>query len=202
MAEWFRHLASVPGLDYAGSPGVDRSKLPGHNAIPKVGVTEFEGKRDEYLMWPSRGGGTSASPAHQMAFDYPRGKPARDILRHCYEAVELPGTASDYHFAIQSCIEGLWNCRRAEPMVLEHVERLCWLDIRLIELRPDVITLEDNGNDRYFAVLAFKHLGLLYQREGFLHEALDVAERAARFEQGDPESIRQRIAALEAEDAS
>jgi hypothetical protein len=50
---------------------------------------------------------------------------------------------------------------------------------------------------------AFSCLMDLYEGNGFLREALAVAERAARFEQGQDEceSLRERIASIESEDA-
>jgi hypothetical protein len=44
----------------------------------------------------------------------------------------------------------------------------------------------------------------LYEREGFFGKALDVARRAAAFQQGNfhLERLQERIASLEAEDAA
>jgi hypothetical protein len=50
--EWFRRLGDIPGVVYAGSPMVDRTKLRGHEMVPKVISYEIEGKRREGLSWP------------------------------------------------------------------------------------------------------------------------------------------------------
>jgi hypothetical protein len=51
---------------------------------------------------------------------------------------------------------------------------------------------------------AFYRLVNLYENEGYLKEALEVARRAGRFNQAHHyfESLQERIARLEAEDAN
>jgi hypothetical protein len=202
VIEWFRCLADVPGSDYRSDPRVRRSSLPGHDSVPKRSVHTFEGKRHESLTWPTTHGETSASPASRRATEAsaPRNESTEATLRRLYEILELPGTTSDYHFAIQGWVDALWKRRREEPSVLPEIERLCWLDIRLIEARPATITYERDGTTTHFRVLAFGYLIQLYEREGYVAEALDVAERAARF--GDPAAaadLRERRAQIESE---
>ncbi len=125
-----------------------------------------------------------------------------ELLEHCYEALELPGVPSDYHFIIQGCAGALWSRRRREPQALEDVERLCWLDIQLIEARPETIVYQHEDDPSFYRVLTFAILIDLYEREGCLREALEVAETAARHGQG-PEArdrLAQRIAVVENED--
>src|SRR5690242_2972974 len=99
MPVWYRRLADVPGVRYPGSPGVDRRRLPGHNAVPTVSGYEFDGKRTETLSWSTTDGITSASPAQRHAIaDQHVTTPA--VLGRLREALELPGQASDYHFAL------------------------------------------------------------------------------------------------------
>jgi hypothetical protein len=123
------------------------------------------------------------------------------VLQRVAESLELPGQPSDYHFLIQGCALALWNRRRAEPEVLQEVERLCWLDIQLVQARPDAVTHEYSEEWKFFAIAAFATLIELYQREGFLHEALEVAQLGVRY--GQTEAVRdellERIKALEAE---
>ncbi len=202
MVEWFRRFGDIPGLSFEGSTSVDRSKLPGYDAVPELSVYEFEGKQREWLWWPADGGVSSASPAHHRAFGDPaEGVPTAELLQNLHEGLELPGEPSDYHFLIQGCMSELWNRRRKEPEVLEHVEKLAWLDLQLIEARPDAAMYKFSGEFKSFSVGAFSILIDLYEREGFLHEALDVAERAARYGQGDEARHRllKRIAAVENE---
>lgn len=208
MVEWFHRLADVPGVNYTGYPGMQRTRLPGHHARPQIVTFTFDGKRHESLRWPTRGGETSASPAKTHGFlSLPDQEESPQLLlQRMYEALELPGEPTDYHFIIQSCIEELWKRKRRQqdPSLLERIEELCWLDIRLVEAKPDAIAFDHHGTQRYFHVVAFTHLMRLYEREGFLHEALEVAQRATRFSPDvmDAEQLRQRLARIEAEDAN
>lgn len=208
MIEWFDRLADVPGVNYTGYPGIQRPHLSSQHAQLKVITSTFDGKRHERLTWLTSDGEMSASPAksHGFLMANDQSESTHLILKRMYEALELPGEATDYHFIIQGCIEELWSRHRRyqAPSLLEHIEHLCWLDIRLVEAQPDAIAFDHNGARRYFRVLAFEHLIRLYEREGFLHEALEVAQRAARFspEATYSEQLRQRLDRIEAEDAS
>ena len=118
------------------------------------------------------------------------------------KSLELPGELLDYHFAIQGCCSELWRLRLEEPWVLAEIERLCWLDIRLIQTHPDIVQVK---NEREFLLITtMQHLIAIYEQEGYLYEALQVAEIAAQFNQQLPalERIKSRIANLEAEEAS
>lgn len=204
MVAWYRRLGDIQGLDYTTPAGINRARLPRHDARPEVRTYTFDGKREQSLWWPAGQGGSSASPAHERAFDTQRDAPTRALLRRLYETLELPGIASDYHFALLNAYEALWGRRRDEPDVLQELERLCWLDLRLIEALPDTIIADQGGEPVSFHVPAFGHLIALYEREGALREALDVAERAERFGQQNVriDDLRRRLAALEAEDAA
>jgi hypothetical protein len=201
--EWFRRFGDIPGVDYTGDVRIDRSNLAGHDDVPTIVSYEFEGKRRKSLSWPIDGGSGSASPAHLHRSIDKRETSTSELLLNTMEGLELPGIASDYHFIVQGCAERLWARRREELQVFEIVERLCWLDIRLIEARSDVFSLEPGIEPVFFRVIAFQRLIDLYEREGFLKEALDVAVRAVAFQQGNihPQRLHDRIAALEAEGA-
>jgi hypothetical protein len=59
-------------------------------------------------------------------------------------------------------------------------------------------------NERNFLVVTtLQHLIALYEQEGYLYEALQVAEIAVKFNQQMPalERIQSRIATIEAEEA-
>jgi hypothetical protein len=202
MERWFRRLAEVPGVGYQGSPGVDRTRLPGHDTVPKIDHYNFGGERHVSVMWPMKDGSTSASPAQSWQTEPREGETkAQTALRRMREALELPGKLSDYHFAIQNCHDALRAAAREEPWVFEEVERLCWLDIRLIEAYPETITNEYGGGSTYFSVSAFHRLVGMYEKEGFLREALDVARIGQKFGQcpGKVEELEGRIARIEAE---
>lgn len=198
--EWFRRFADIPGVGYSGSAGVDRLRLKGHDAVPEIYTHREDGPGPaQTLMW----GDTSASPAHERAYSDMEGMTTAKLLRHLGEALELPGEPTDYHFAIQGAATTLWSRRRVEPDVLDEVERLCRLDIRLVQARPNAITDEYGAEHGFYSVTSFKTLITLYEREGAIREALEVASVAERFDQlaDKAAELRDRLALLEAEDA-
>jgi len=217
IEKWYRRLAEVPRIGYEPDPSIDRTKLPGHDAVPRIHRYEFDGKQHESLDWPMKNGTTSASPSQSWETKTRRGESeCKTTLRQMREALELPGKLSDYHFAIQNCHDSLKRFAREEPWVLEEVERLCWLDIRLISEYPETITLEPiaisdkelakiaaerRGERHFFSVSAFHQLMGMYEREGYLREALQVAKIAERFEQcsGKVEEIIERLDRINAE---
>lgn len=204
---WYRRIGDVPGIPYSTPPGIDRSKLSRADAKPSVHESRWEDQPVVSAIWP---GGGSRSPAGEH-MNLGGESPLTALLQRLSEALELPGTASDYHFAIMGVYQALYSRRREMPGALSEVERLCWLDISLIERCP-----ADAGSDfdlREVGQPAFTQLISLYQREGFLADALLVAERASNFvrpyaNRADPydprqqfhdqaEELRQRIAAAQ-----
>jgi hypothetical protein len=201
MVDWFRRLGDIPNVSFEGVPSVDPKRLRGYGAVPEIQVYDFDGKRREALWWPEAGGGTSASPAHGRAFGDSLDATTAKLLKNVYEGLELPGEPSDYHFLVQGCVSELWKRRREEPDVLEEIEKLCKLDIQLVQAQPDAVSDQYSGEPKFYSIPTFGILIDLYEREGFLTEALEVAELAARYGQGDRERIdlRERIAAVENE---
>lgn len=202
MPDWYPRFGDIPGVVYATPPTVNRKGLRRHDAVPEVSAYELDGKRQETLWWPTRDGGSSASPAHEHAFADTSKSASPALLKRCWEGLELPGEPSDYHFLIQGCANALWARRRDEPELLEEVERLCWLDINLIEAVPAAVQSEYGDAREYYRVMAFSTLVKLCEAEGALREALDVAERAARYGQGvaERDQLIERIHLLESED--
>jgi hypothetical protein len=205
MVRWFRCFAEVPGIGYKGNPGLYRPQLPEQALVPKSGGTyEISNVHREFLSWPMLvgTGTTSASPVKQWTTQPRRGEsPAQTRLRQLYETLELPGEHLDYHFALQGCCSELWRLRREESWIFAELEQLCWLDIRFIQTYPDMMQAP---NDRAFLVVTtLQYLIALYEQEGYLYEALQVAEIAAKFNQQEPalKRIKSRIANLEAEEA-
>lgn len=138
MPEWFRRFGDVPAVSYESPVWVDRVRLPGHDAVPQVQSIALGGERSETLWWPAEtgGGGGSASPVHSRAFGDVSNASASELIRNVYEGLELPGEPADYHFLIQGWASQLWGHRREEPRVIGEVEKLCWLDINLVQARP------------------------------------------------------------------
>ena len=201
MVTWYRRLADVPGVGYAPAVGVNRKKLKGNDLVPEVRAFSLDGKKHESLSWA---GGGSQSPAKEHTAASPRETSVAAALKHLAEVLELPGEPADYHFALQGCVESLHRQRRDDPAVYAEIERLCWLNIRLLEACPSAVEFENGGETRYFRILAFAYLVGLYSQEGFLKEALEVAERGARFKQEGlgAEELRLRLARVVAEDAT
>lgn len=88
--------------------------------------------------------------------------------------------------------------------MLPEIERLCLLDIKLVETRPETVRDPVGGREVTLRVPSFSRLIRLYEREGFIEEALDIARRAAALGQGtvDLQRLEARLQELNAEDAS
>ena len=67
--------------------------------------------------------------------------------------------------------------------LIGEAERLFRLDIDLVDARPDAVSDDYEGERRFYAMAAFSTLVDLFEREGALHEALEVAEHGARYGQ-------------------
>ena len=201
---WFKRLAEVPGVSYTSSPSVNRTHLPGHDSVPQKREFDSTDVQTHHLMWPGpdEDSTTSASPARQHTSERPNEiQDLRRVLLELYEVLELPGQLSDYHFAIQSAYTTIFERRREDLAMLEEVERLCWLDIELLEAYPGVVEYEPG---KFSRVLAYEGLVSLYETEGDFAGALEVAERGMRLGQEylatQADRLRARLAELEAED--
>ena len=198
--EWFMRFGDVPGIEYPVPAGVDPRKLKGYGLMPKIRRRE---DLPPSLMWDSDGDGygDSASPAHERAFMDLREKSVKVIRRNLVEALELPGIVTDYHFAIQSACEELWRRRLENPQYLTELEIWCRLDLALLKARPHEFQYERDGELSYYLIRAFGYLRSLYEKEGALLEALEIAEEESRFNPNEKqlEQLRERVRA-EAED--
>lgn len=196
---WFRCFAEVPGVGYTGD-AQRRARLPDRNVVPSVHEFAFDGEPTISLSWPTPEGSTSASPAHRLAFDDFRDEPTPLLRERVLNALELPGEVMDYHFALQTVAEALFRRRRREPLNLPLVEWLAHLDARLVETHEPLFRVSPQSED-YLSVFALDFLVRLHEREGFLHEALALAERFARFRPrfDTVSALRARVASLRAE---
>jgi hypothetical protein len=200
---WFWSLADVPGISYTTPQDVDRAALSGGDVVPRVFEFNFDGGKRRSLMWSTRDGReTGASPAHQRAYGDGEKTSARGALRRLREALELPGTLSDYHFAIQHAAETAHRERTDDPSLVGEAERLWWLDIELVESHPRTV---EHSSGEIYRVTAYERLVQLYEGEGYLTEALETAERATSLGQQHlmptVERLRANLAELEAEEA-
>lgn len=204
-AEWFEGLRTVPGVAYAGHPDVERTKVRGYNAKPKVETLDVGGETLKSVMWKTPDGGySSQSPASAWSSSGdPRTADPSDVIRTLYEALELPGTVADYHFKMLATCGALWSFRKQRPDLLAELEKILLLDVSLIKAHGYSLAFEHNGEHRMPRVPAFDQLISLYEHEGFVHEALAIAKLATATGQGsaDEKRLSERLAQLEAEDA-
>lgn len=201
---WFPRFAEIPGIKYEAPPNLDFSALSGRGSVPEIEYYNIDGKRHVSLKWKSGDLTTSASPAHEWK-TLPRGgeSPAATLLRQVYETLELPGILSDYHFAIQHAHEALRRYVGKEIWVPAYIEKLCLLDVQLLDKYPETIVFESIKNEIHYArASAFTRLIDLYEKEGYLREALQIAKIAERLEQGSGivEELEARINLMETED--
>ena len=196
-------FAAVPGVGYQGQKDVDRRTLTGFDAKPEARTYVFETRRMESLSWQTSKGETSQSPASRHAN---RGDAQNldtgSLLRRTYEALELPGTASDYHFILMTAYQTLWTRRGDSPDSVDILEKLCLLDIRLVEAVPEAIRYDSGDVTHAFGVPAFGILAGLYEKNGFLEDALQIHRRGVPLGQGDRDipQLEERIRELRAED--
>ncbi|MFD4132545.1 hypothetical protein [Streptomyces goshikiensis] len=168
-------MAAIPGMIFAGSPGVVRESLPGASDRPD----ESYGSP----MWPIPGGSTSATPASQHV---PMEASGAVLVTRVWEALELPGSAMDYHFILQGAIDRLWTARRSYPSGLELLEVFARLDLELMEAAPQAVSFDADVRPVTFVrVTSVPRLISLLEREGAFTEALALAQRLARFGQGE-----------------
>lgn len=190
---WYPRFGDIPAVSYATPAGLTVEKLAGYGTEPTTQRYETSFSLD----W----GDTSRSPASRHAeYDDSRANVAR-ITRRLEEVLELPGTASDYHFPLLVGADSLYRRRFAEADALPAVERFCWLDIQLIEARPDAFMVDASKSDDYYRFPTLSRLITLYSTEGYLREALELVEKTERFGQaeGHREKLLARIGMTETE---
>lgn len=192
--KWFRRLAEVPGISYQSPSSMERSALKGHDWSPTLYTFEFDGREQSRYGGPSlERYRTSASPVHQRTHGSGEERTSKEELRWLEQTLEVPGEPSDYHFAIMKSYKRLFDMRALTPEVLHEVERLCWLDLELVEAQPQIVEYEPG---KHIRVPAYYYLIRLYEGEGYLAEALEVAERGLNYShQDDLEPVVERLRA-------
>lgn len=183
---WAARLADVAGVGFTGSPGIDRTKLKDHALRPT--------KEYGSLTWKTRDGWTSQAPAaaHRGERDV---KPAT-LIRKTWEALELPGTAADWHYTLLDTTGQLWRLRAREPEHLAVCEQFCRIDIALIRTRPEPFWRGDNPREEFVSVPTFDILIKLLRAVDELDEALAYALLGVQFGQGTEDDADEIEAAL------
>lgn len=193
MATWFERMAAIPGVRFTGSPGVVRDSLAEARVRPEVSYGS--------PMWPTAEGTTSATPTSRHV---PEEASGEDLVARVWEALELPGEPMDYHFVLQGAVNRLWSGRRSYPDGLELLEVFALLDLELMEAAPEAVSFDTGSHPASFVhVASVPRLVMLLEREGAFGEALGVARRLARFNQGEDAvgRLSEKIGALAAEAA-
>lgn len=184
---WSPSLSELGGIIYSPPEGIQAPRLDRAHAAPDVSSFEFDDGERTYLSWRTRDGSTSASPASRHFATAPDDEaPIEEIVRHLHEGLCLPGTPSDYHFALQRVIDALWKRRRTDPEAVAPLEGLCLLDIAIVEAYPDPF----RTGDRFVSMTSTHLLVSLYEHAGDLDAALTLARRVDPFLNGTGEVER------------
>lgn len=184
---WVPSLRELEAVRYSPPAGIQAPRLSRDQAIPKVSSYEFDGEERTYLSWKTRDGSTSASPASRhSATDSDDDSTIEEMVRHLHEGLCLPGTPSDYHFAIQRVVDALWKRRRSDPKAVGPLEELCLLDIAIVETHPDSF----RTGDRFVSMTSTRLLVSLYEHAGDLDAAVALARRVDPFLNGTGEIER------------
>jgi hypothetical protein len=215
--EWFRRIGDIPGLDYAPPLPIDRTAIPGHDLEPEVRRMDFGGMNRAYLSWgmrevlPAPGEpekqawtslGAPVSEHLREPLEASRFITSAELLGRLWEALELPGGGDDYHRVLERVWARLRSNIRREPEAATSVEELAWLDIRLVLAYPDAVRVNYDGETKYRPVSAFSLLERVYETEGFLSDALRVAElQAQHWESRRLEELRKRLQVIRDESA-
>jgi hypothetical protein len=193
VGPWYARMADIPGIQFAGSPGVDRASFVEARVRPRA--------ESGFVLWPSPQGETSASPANRRAFADLARMGRDELSRWVWEGLEVPGEPSDYHFLLQGVVERLWSRRREDPEGLQLAETFAYLDLALVEAAPQAVALNEADLAQGFVhILTLDRLLTLLEREGALREALALSRRAQRFgERYRREALEDKVAALDRE---
>jgi hypothetical protein len=186
-------MGDIPGVEYTPPVPIAREAIPRHDAVPEI---RSLGEIDRgFLSWGMRElppeERTDPTEVEWQSLGAPTTEHLREtlertdvspseLLSRLWEALELPGAAEDYHHALERVVTLLARIRTGDAEALVAAEELAWLDIRLMLARPDtVLTPYMDGRPRYWGANTFTTLRSLYVSEGFLREAVRVADLEA-----------------------
>ncbi len=186
---WAPSLADLPGVEYVPPEGTRQPRIAAGYATPRVSHHEYDGSSHVWLSWEARDGPTSASPAQRYFSEQTaaEGSTSEVILR-LHQGLALPGTPTDYHFAIQNVIDALWKRRRTDPEAVVPIEGLCLLDIAIVEAH------RFKENMPLAANLAVRTLIRMYEGAADFDAALEVARRSLPYwiDNGDIERLEEK----------
>jgi len=184
---WVSSLKQLSGVTYSPPKWSSAPRLKRVHAVPRVSSYEHDDQKRAHLSWQTEEGSTSASPSQRHFGTWPDAEaPVADSLHHLHAGLLLPGTPSDYHFAIQHCIGVLWKRRRTDPEAIPPLESLCLLDIAIVEAHPDFFRV----GEHFVAISSARLLISLYEHAGDLDAALSLARRVSPLQHGNKELER------------
>lgn len=214
-------MADVPGLGFTGSPGVQRNRLPLHDAsaVTRKEQTwremgfDMEALASRHrdvdaerfsLVWHDRAGrelNTSPVRLHQDRMAEDESRPS--VTARTWEYLELPGEPMDYHFALMAAVDELWS-RRQKPEALADVEVFARLDVMLCVTRPAMLwNISETTGERFSArVTSADRLLRILELAGEWRDALTIAEQlVAALDQQEArrDTYVARVADLDAE---
>lgn len=170
---WYPRLADMPGVEFAGSPGVDRTRLRGADVRPSKGSYGLE--------WPERNGQWQSPASGHLPDDW-TSRTTEKLARGVWECLELPGTLGDWHFVLQAALSELWRRRHTEPAALNLCEQFCLIDLELAKARPQAFAINaGKPEEGYLAVRAFDLLTRMYRAMDDLARAIAVARHAEQW---------------------
>jgi len=139
--KWFKRLADA--LPFSAPLIIDRTTLAHASIIPEDETSSVDGHHFLTWVYDDYHEGTSQSPAAGHMMRMQRMHDAGDILRCCCEALQLPGTLTDYHHALHLADERLYPTWKAQRTHEGALEILCDADVRLVEGDPSIAALKD-----------------------------------------------------------
>jgi len=207
--QWAESFADIDGISWDPLVPIDRSSLLGIDSRPTVErLAGLSGDSYEHVTWSDERGelpeeGSSPASQHERHFESDSDLAPRTIAKRVSEMLTLPGSRSDYHFGMLQAWEALYAARRRDGRVFDWIESLCLADIELMEQGPELVFAEDHWNnlDQGYPIFpAFQRLSSLYQREGYLADAVEIEKRCAALGAARPvgeEAIERQKALLE-----
>lgn len=153
--QWFSSLGTIPGIQ-----------------VPPLGEADFGAGRLPKTKGPPPAIAVGKSPAWHVAFKTNWNELSPMAVAGAVEsALEMPGEAGDYYFVMLSATEALWTHRAEHPWFRFYIERLCRLQIQVLEVKPADLKLGVDFN----TTVAFPRLARLLEEDGRLSEAIGVA---------------------------
>ena len=210
--QWFASMLEIEGVEGIPLLAVEEANLLNREAVAEVRQwNSFSEEPMESLEWRLPSGQElhqSPSSEHLEREEIP-GQPAEQVAAHISEALLLPGTPSDYHFAILNACEKLWGRRGYDYRCFGWIEGLCLADITMFESIEGLAARVDGSPEAKYdpdtipAFPSFNRLSGIYMREGFITEAaaLETRMTAIAGRSDDMDSILEKQSSLRSGDA-